>query len=65
MDLISRNGSWRRTELRLGKCPVCGSELDGSDVDDLEFRGTIRAHFASRCRKCDTVIGFSSYAKVA
>jgi hypothetical protein len=51
--------------LRLGKCPECGQELDGDDVDDLAFRGTIRAHYAYRCRKCDTVIGFSSYAKVA
>ena len=46
--------------VRLGMCPACGEALDDGGVKDINFRGTVRSHTAYRCRKCDTVIGFSS-----
>jgi len=50
--------------VKLGKCPACGQELSESDIEDEEFRGKVKRHFAYRCRKCDTLIGFSGMALV-
>jgi len=48
--------------VKLGVCPEYNTELDDSDVDDIQFKGTVHRHYAYRCKKCDTIIGFSSYA---
>ena len=53
------------SEVKLGKCPACGVELSEGDIDDEEFRGSIKKHFTYRCRKCDTIIGFSSMAVIS
>jgi hypothetical protein len=42
-------------------CPSCGEMLQERDVEDIQFKGVIGSHFAYRCDKCDSIIGFSSY----
>jgi len=49
----------------IGKCPACGEYLRENEIDNVEFRGTVRKHFAYRCEKCETIIGFSSYPMIA
>jgi len=49
----------------IGKCPACGEYLSENEIDNIEFRGTVRKHFAYRCVKCETIIGFSSYPMIA
>jgi len=46
---------------RLGKCPACEQHLSDRDVEEIQFKGTVGSHFAYRCSKCDTIVGFSSF----
>ena len=46
---------------RLGICPHCEQQLVDDDVEIIQFKGIIGRHFAHRCRKCDKIIGFSSF----
>lgn len=46
---------------RLGKCPHCEAHLTDGDVEEIQFKGVFGSHFAYRCTKCDTLIGFSSF----
>ncbi len=47
-------------ELTIGKCPKCGLDLAGEDIEDVEFRGFHHRHTVYVCRKCNTIIGFSA-----
>lgn len=51
--------------MNFGSCSVCKEVLSDEDIDDDEFRGTITHHIAYRCRKCDTIIGFSGIRTIA
>ena len=44
----------------LGKCPKCDAELRDVDIEEIHFRGLVISHFAYRCTKCDTIIGFGT-----
>ncbi len=51
--------------VRLGKCPECKADLEDTDIEEIQFKGTVLRHMAYRCRKCDAIIGFSSYNRLA
>ncbi len=42
----------------IGKCPHCQALLTAEDIEDIEFRGALTVHYAYRCLKCGTIIGF-------
>jgi RNase P subunit RPR2 len=46
--------------MTIGKCPHCENLLDDDDIAEIKFRGALHTHHAYVCRRCDTIIGFSS-----
>ena len=47
--------------MRIGNCPACNSMLSDSDIDEGTFLGSVRKHYVYVCKKCETIIGFSSH----
>ena len=45
----------------IGKCPSCGQILTDRDIHDMTFLGSVRRHYVYVCKKCETIIGFSSH----
>ena len=51
--------------VRLGQCPECKNSLEDTDIDEIQFKGTVVRHVAYRCKLCDTIIGFSSHNRLS
>lgn len=47
--------------VQLGKCPECKTDLNDTDVEEIQFKGKVVRHIAYRCKHCNTIIGFSSH----
>ena len=44
----------------IGKCPVCDESLNGNDIRDVLFKGSLFTHYVYVCKLCHHIIGFSA-----
>ena len=63
--ILSQLSSKYSNMVRLGQCPECKNSLEDTDIDEIQFKGTVVRHIAYRCKLCDTIIGFSSHNRLS